>query len=220
MQLRIAIKPSVRLTDIEYNNKAREAKRKKNNSKYKASICKRHKMNKAVYSCFPRDKKKYSGLWKEIASAIKSARSNHPIFIVKKSKIKRAGRGVFVSEEHNAVAKDTVIPYPGIIENKPSNNARKSRFQVVLKNGKVLRSSSILNEKQPLGNFVNRVISKELWKKYQAKYKAAKLTGQQNLSVSNAKLIVLEDICYLRLTKKVKAGQEILTTYGSGFKIA
>ena len=177
------------------------------------------KINAKTANCLPKDQEKYRNLFSAISVALKKARSRRPQFVLGKSKIKKAGRGVFVSDHQDQLEKGTIIPYPGILVDQPSENHRRMKFQVALANGKFLLASSTETPGQPLGCFVNRVMSKSMWKRYKEECEAQGDARPQNLSERNADLIVLEDICYLRLNKIVYRGEEILTTYGSGFKI-
>lgn len=185
-----------------------------------ATRSRRSRLNKIAAFCFPKNRNRYCHLSRSIEEALLLARKTRPMFILRESKIPDAGMGVFVSERYPQAPADTVLPYPGVICSEKSSHGRQQKFEVSLPGGRVLRASSKYTPGQPLGCFVNRVMSAAIWEGFQVSSCIPKESPEyQNLSVSNAQLIVFNDCCYLKLDRIVRAGQEILTTYGPCFHI-
>jgi len=155
----------------------------------------------------------------KIDSALHVAVGPNPLFILKASKIIGAGRGVFVSDKHVMAPKGSILPYAGVLVEGLTPQVLESQYVVKLKKNMFLVGSKHYTDGQPLGNYINRVMSKKLWKSDEVKKIREKTSGMQNLSTKNAELKVFENIAYFLLKKNVPSGGEILTTYGRGFNI-
>jgi len=151
---------------------------------------------------------------KEIEEAIENAASKSPIFVLKSSRIEGAGQGVFVSEHYEMALKGTLIPYCGRTSNIQSQNYQNTEYQIELKKNLWLIGNKYYREGQPLGNFINRIAGDDI-----VKAGIAEDAEGQDLQTKNAELTVLEGVAYFRLLENVPSGYEILTTYGSSFRI-
>jgi len=192
----------------------RTTERKYNNAK-----ARRYRIKKKNTGCHLEDDTEQDILSEKIKQALEIASGPAPIFTLKKSKIAGAGNGVFVSEKHEMVPAGSIIPYTGRIVLGKTPEVQSSQYVVQIKENTFLVGNGFLTDGQALGNFVNRVVSKNIWNKLTSQKRVSNKTKGQNLSEKNATLRVTENIAYFILDKNLSSGEEILTTYGKSYRI-
>jgi hypothetical protein len=122
-------------------------------------------------------------------------KASEAIVEVKKSSIKGAGRGIFAVE---ALQKgDIVTTFEGV---KTSTEPKCATYCLGLKNGMFLIGSSRLQKGKGIGQFVNR--------------ESRKLKKRKNCEIVE----VGGNGVLIEITKKVKLGEELLTTYSRGYR--
>jgi len=184
------------------------------NRAYAAEKARVYRLRKKTEPCRIKGKTTNIHVKRKIEEALENADSSSPMFVLKESKIQGAGKGVFVSAGYERANEGTLIPYCGRVSDTLSQNYQNREYQVELKKGQWLIGTKHYSKGQPLGNFINRVAGDDI-----VKAGIAEDAEGQDLQTKNAELIVLEGVAYFRLLENVPSGYEILTTYGSSFRI-
>jgi len=144
------------------------------------------------------------------------------MFEVKPSKIKGAGNGVFVSFEQFEVPAGTIIPYTGRIKNQMPTDPIQLQYTVGLPNGKFLWCNHKYKQGTPLANWINRPLPSNVKKsEIPGLLRTKNQKPYQNMKAANCDLVVTPDGkgAYVKLKKTLKAGTELLVSYGSRFRI-
>lgn len=204
--------------DLEDNSKLRDRckriaqLRQKNKDKRRG----RSPGNPTV-SC-PSDSKQFNNLVKEIEEAKKIAASDSPMWVLRTSKIRNAGRGVYLKKGIKSAAKGTLIPIAGHYYNFKQTSGWKGCYQWELPNKTYFIGICLARKGLPLGSFINRTVGRSRYNSEEyAEYRREEKV--QNLTRPNAEITCKDDAVYFRLRKRVVAGEEVLTPYGSGYHI-
>jgi len=179
----------------------------------------KHRLRKKTAGCHISDGAREKIVRAKIEEALKDADSSRPLFVLKTSKMPCAGKGVFVSDEHVMAPIGTIIPYAGVLVEGITPEVSQSQYVVEIKENTYLVGNRRYVSGQPLGCFINRVMSPKVWKSTELTRMREEDPGIQKFTEKNAKLHVIENTAYFELIKNLASGQEVLTTYGKSFKI-
>jgi len=148
------------------------------------------------------------------------AKSVAPMFEIRESKIKDAGRGVFVSSNQNIAPKGTKIPFVGKVKSSPPSKSVQSQYTIKLTQNQYLWGATEPDITKPLANWVNRALKSNISKeKMQEMTRTQNLRPRQDMRKANCHLTISGEEAYLVLTKDLPIGTELLTRYGSSFRI-
>lgn len=140
----------------------------------------------------------------------------------RRSKIRGdSGNGVFVSRKISSIPANFVIPVAGELRRNPAGPEHPRQHQYVFK---IAQDRYWWGYTRPrkdcgLGAFINRAVSEAVYTPengYTDTY--IHRIGNQNLTQINATLVTQPSV-YFKTTKEVKSGEEILASYGPGFRI-
>jgi hypothetical protein len=139
------------------------------------------------------------------------------MFLVKRSKVKIGGKGVFVGPHYLFIPAGTAFPFSGYYSKRPSLDIDERRYQIKVAKNSYFIGDVDYSKGKPWANWVNRPMASKIDKTTLSSVLTQNCT--QDMTKPNAKLIVSRGQPYIRTLVDLYKGTEVLYCYGGGYRI-